>query len=136
MRRTMRILRRFLYVTAALNAVVGLALALVPKIVTKNLFAQVPYPEYAWVRIVGIQAFALAMLQVLVAQRSTDVWWWSWAFVLVEGLIAVVAALNAIFGLVPGSSPVLWWLIAGVNSVLTVGLIWGLGRTGQERPLP
>jgi hypothetical protein len=136
MRRTMRILRRFLYVTAALNAVVGLALALVPKIVTKNLFAQVPYPEYAWVRIVGIQAFALAMLQVLVAQRSTDVWWWSWAFVLVEGLIAVVAALNAVFGLVPGSSPVLWWLIAGVNSVLTVGLIWGLGRTGQERPLP
>jgi len=136
MRRTMRILRRFLYVTAALNAVVGLALALVPKIVTKNLFAQVPYPEYAWVRIVGIQAFALAMLQVLVAQRSTDVWWWSWAFVLVESLIAVVAALNAIFGLIPGSSPVLWWLIAGVNSVLTVGLIWGLGRTGQERPLP
>ncbi len=136
MRRTMRILRRFLYLTAAVNAVVGLAVAAVPKFVTKNLFGQVPYPEYAWVRIAGIQAFGLAMLQVLVAQRSTDVWWWSWAFVLVEGLVAVVAALNAIFGLVPGSSSILWWFIAAVNSVLTVGLLWGIGRTGQERPLP
>jgi hypothetical protein len=136
MRRTMRILRRFLYVTAAVNAVVGVAVTAVPKLVTKNLFDQVPYPEYAWVRIAGIQAFALAMLQVLVAQRATDVWWWSWAFVLVEGLIAVVAALNAIFGLAPGSSPILWWLIAVVNAVLTAGLLWGVGKTGQERPLP
>ena len=132
----MNILRRFLYLSAALNALVGLALATVPKVVTKSVFAQAPYTEYAWVRIGGIQAFALAMLQVLVAQRAADVWWWSWAFVLVEGLVAVVAALNAIFGLAPGSSSVLWWLIAVVNGVLTAGLLWGIGRTGQERPLP
>ncbi|HXJ65637.1 MAG TPA: hypothetical protein VNN79_17915 [Actinomycetota bacterium] len=132
----MNILRRFLYLSAALNALVGLALATVPKVVTKSVFAQAPYTEYAWVRIGGIQAFALAMLQVLVAQRAADVWWWSWAFVLVEGLVAVVAALNAIFGLAPGSSSILWWLIAVVNGVLTAGLLWGIGRTGQERPLP
>jgi len=132
----MNILRRFLYLTSAVNALVGLALVTVPKFVTKTVFAQAPYTEYAWVRIGGIQAFGLAMLQVLVAQRAADVWWWSWAFVLVEGLIAVVAALNAIFGLTPGSSAVLWWLIAAVNGVLTAGLLWGIGRTGQERPLP
>jgi hypothetical protein len=131
----MRLLRRFLYLTAAVNALVGLALASVPKFVTKTAFAQAPYTEYAWVRIAGIQAFGLALLQVLVAQRAAEVWWWSWAFVLVEGLIAVVAALNAIFGLAPGSSAALWWLIAVVNGVLTGGLLWGIGRTGQERPL-
>lgn len=121
---------------AAVNAVAGLALATAPKFVTKTMFAQVPYTEYAWVRIGGIQAFGLALLQVLVAQRAAEVWWWSWAFVVVEGLIAVVAALNALVGLAPGSSSVLWWLIAAVNGVLTAGLLWGIGRTGQERPLP
>jgi hypothetical protein len=131
-----KILRRFLYLTAAANAIVGVGLAAVPKFATKTVFSQVPYPEYAWVRIAGIQAFGLAMLQVLVAQRSNEVWWWSWAFVLVEGLIAVVAALNAAVGLVPGSSGILWWLVAVVNAALTAGLLWGIGRTGQERPLP
>jgi len=121
---------------AAVNAVVGLALATVPKFVTKTVFAQAPYTEYAWVRIAGVEAFGLALLQVLVAQRAAEVWWWSWAFVVVEGLIAVVAALNAIFGLAPGSSSVLWWLIAVTNAALTAGLLWGIGRTGQERPLP
>jgi hypothetical protein len=132
----MRILRRFLYLTAAANAVVGLALAVVPKFVTKTVFGQVPYEEYAWVRIAGVEAFGLALLQVLVAQRAAEVWWWSWAFVIVEGLVAAIAALNAIFGLTAGSSAVLWWLIAAVNAALTAGLLWGLGRTGQERPLP
>ena len=132
----MRVLRRFLYLMAAVNVLVGLALAILPKFVTKSMFGQVPLPEYAWVRIGGIQALGLAMLQVLVAQRSNEVWWWSWAFVIVEGLIAVVAALNALFGLDPGSSAVLWWLIAVVNGALTAGLLLGIGKTGQDRPLP
>ncbi len=132
----MRVLRRFLYLMAAVNVLVGLALAILPKFVTKSMFGQVALPEYAWVRIGGIQALGLAMLQVLVAQRSNEVWWWSWAFVIVEGLIAVVAALNALFGLDPGSSAVLWWLIAVVNGALTAGLLWGIGKTGQDRPLP
>jgi hypothetical protein len=132
----MTVLRRFLYLMAALNALVGLALAVLPKFVTRSVFGQVALPEYAWVRIGGLQALGLAMLQVLVAQRSNEVWWWSWAFVIVEGLIAVVAALNAAFGLAPGSSSILWWLIAAVNGALTAGLLWGLGKTGQERPLP
>jgi hypothetical protein len=131
-----RVLRRFLYLAAAVNAVVGLALAAVPKFVTKTIFSQVPYPEYAWVRIAGVEAFGLALLQVLVAQRAPEAWWWSWAFVIVEGLTAVIAALNAVLGLTTDSSAVLWWLIAAVNAVFTAGLVWGLGRTAQERPLP
>jgi hypothetical protein len=136
MRPEMNVLRRFLYLTAAVNALVGFSLAVLPKFVTKSVFGQVALPEYAWVRIGGIQALGLAMLQVLVAQRAAEVWWWSWAFVIVEGLIAVVAALNAIFGLDPASSAVLWWLIALVNGGLTAGLLWGIGKTGQQRPLP
>src|SRR5436309_14224433 len=134
--RLVRLLRRVLYLMAAVNAVTGLALAAVPKLVVKTLFSQVPYPEYAWVRIVGVEAFGLAMLQVLVAHRAPDVWWWSWAFLIVEALVAVVAALNATFGLTAGSSAVLWWLIAGVNALFTAGLVWGIGRTAEERPLP
>ena len=34
------------------------------------------------------------------------------------------------------SSSVLWWLLAAVNAAFTLALLWGLGRTGQERPLP
>ena len=132
----MRLLRRVLYLLAAVNAVSGLALLAVPKLILKTLFGQVPYPEYAWIRFGGIEAFGLAMLQVLVAHRAAEVWWWSWAFVIVEGLIATIAALNAVFGLPAGSSGVLWWLIAGVNTLFTAGLIWGIGRTAQERPLP
>ena len=132
----MRILRRFLYLLAAVNAASGLALATVPQLVVKTLFAQVSSPEYAWIRIGGVEAFGLAMLQVLVAHRAAEVWWWSWAFVIVEGVVAVVAALNALVGLPTGSSSVLWWLIAGVNALFTAGLVWGIGRTAQERPLP
>ena len=132
----MALLRRVLYLMAAVNALVGLALATVPKLVTKTIFAQAPYPEYAWVRIAGVEAFGLALLQVLVAQRAPDVWWWSWAFVIVESLVAVIAALNAVFGLAADSSSVLWWLVAGVNGLFAAGLLWGIGRTGQERPLP
>jgi hypothetical protein len=134
--RRVRLLRRVLYLLAAVNALTAVAFAAVPKLMLKTLFGQVPYPEYAWVRIGGIEAFGLAMLQVLVAHRAAEVWWWSWAFVIVEGLIAVVAALNALLGLPAGSSGVLWWLIAGVNALFTAGLVWGIGRTAQERPLP
>ena len=119
----MRVLRRFLYLMAAVNVLVGLALAILPKFVTKSMFGQVALPEYA-----------LAAYGAMAAGGA--VWWWSWAFVIVEGLIAVVAALNALFGLDPGSSAVLWWLIAVVNGALTAGLLWGIGKTGQDRPLP
>ncbi len=81
----MALLRRVLYLQAAVWTLAGVALAALPRFVLSTVFGQVHYPEYAWVRIVGVTSFALALFMVLVAQR---------------------------------------------------GLVWGLGRTGQERPLP
>jgi len=153
-------LRRVLYLQAAAFFLAGLALAVAPRLVLVNLFSQAPLPDYAWVQIVGAQALVLALFMVLVAQRSEQVWWWSWAFVIVSAAVAVVAAANAIWGvgasvailgrptrgftsyapLAPlvarSSSSALWWLLAAVNAAFTLALLWGLGRTGQERPLP
>jgi hypothetical protein len=147
----MALLRRVLYLQAAVFALAGLALAVAPRFLLVNVFAQVALPDYSWVRIVGVQAVVLAMFMVLVAQRSEEVWWWSWTFLSVAAAVAAVAVLNALTG--PGeelatspvalltsgrhrSSAVLWWLLAAVNAGFTLGLLWGLGRTGQERPLP
>ncbi len=151
MARWMAFLRRILYLQAAVFFVAGLALAVVPRLVLVDLFSEVPQPHYAWIQIVGVQAIVLAMFMVLVAQRSEQVWWWSWTFVIVSAAITIIAVLNALFGLhaghagwtfyVPlldrhGSSTVLWWLLAAVNAAFTLALLWGLGKTGQERPLP
>ncbi|MDP9342934.1 MAG: hypothetical protein M3Q23_12760 [Actinomycetota bacterium] len=146
----MAFLRRVLYLQAAVFFLGGLALAIAPRLVLVNLFSEVAQPHYAWVQIVGVQAMVLAMFMVLVAQRSEQVWWWSWTFVIVSAAITVIAVLNALFGLdlVPtpgpvfttlsrhGFSTILWWLLAAVNAAFTLALLWGLGKTGQERPLP
>jgi hypothetical protein len=132
----MSLLRRVLYAQALLWAVTGLALAFVPRFMLHTVFGQVVGPEDAWVRIAGVESIVLAMLMVLVAQRSDQVWWWSWAFVLLEAGVAVIAVTHVLFGLPPGSSSLLWWLLAAVGVVFAAALLLGLGRTGQERPLP
>jgi hypothetical protein len=131
----MAFLKRTLYLDALVWALVGVALAAFPKFVITTLFDQIPYPEYAWVRIVGIQAFALAMLMVLVAHRVDELWWWSWAFVIPNLGAGLVALLNALFGLRGQSSSVLWWILSGVSLAFAAALAWGLFRTGQERPI-
>jgi len=132
----MALLRRVLYLQAAVWAIAGAGLAVFPHFLLLTLFNQIYYPDYAWVRIAGLETFALAMLMVLVAQRASDVWWWSWAFVFPTGLIAVVAVLNVTLSLPNQSAPALWWLIAALHAVLLVGLFLGLARTSRERPLP
>lgn len=127
------LLRRVLYAEAGVWAVAGVALAAAPRFVLVTLFDQSPAPDYGWVRITGIEAFALALLMVLVGHRIEDLWWWSWAFVIPTGLLALVAVLNAAFGLPPTSSTVLWWIMAAVGALFTGGLLWGLARTGRER---
>src|SRR6266545_6683512 len=94
----MNALKRALYLQAAVWAVAGLAFAVAPRFVLVTLFDQ-PRPDAAWLRIVGIQAFGLAMLMVLVAHRIEDLWWWSWAFAVVTAGTAALVVLNAAFGL-------------------------------------
>ena len=130
----MNVLRRFLYLTALIWGLAGVLLIAVPRFLLVTLFAQPAYVDYAWVRIGGIDALALALLAVLVAHHAEQAWWWTWAFVIVAAGEALVATANALFGAPPGAGLWLWWLLAGGQWALAAGLVYGLARAGTERP--
>jgi hypothetical protein len=129
-------LRRTLYLQAGVWAAAGVALAAAPRLVVVGLFGQPGLPGPAWVRIVGIQAFGLALVMVLVAHRVEELWWWSWAFALVTVGVAAVALLHAALGVGPEESGVLWWLLAGVATAFALSLLYGLFLASVEQPLP
>ena len=97
-------------------------------------FHQPLYPDYAYVRVTGIMGVGMSMMLVLVAQKIEEVWWWSWAFVMVAFGLAALGAINAVWGLPYGASSGLWWLFAGSNTVITVALIIGLQAGTNEKP--
>ena len=130
----MAILRRTLYWNAAAWSLVGIVAAAAPGFAVQTIARQVALPDYTWIRIGGVGAFGFALFMVLVAHRITEVWWWSWAFVIVAGGLTLIGAMNAAFGTPPASSAIFWSLFAAVNAAFTGGLLWGLGRTGMERP--
>ena len=130
----MATLRRFLYVAAIVWIACGLAIAIVPHFWLVTVFDQLHHPDYGYVQIAGVEAIALGLLMIMVAHHAEQNWWWSWAFVIATAATALVAALEAIVGVPEGESAGLWWLIAGVNAALALGLVWGLARAGTERP--
>ena len=132
----MKLLRRLLFWQAAVWTAAGLALIAFPKPILMSLFEQRHFVEDAWVRIAGVMAVGLAMLEVLVAQRLEDLWWFSWAFAITTAGVGVVVLANAAFGVDPESSVLLWWLLSAVATAFTAGLLWGMARAGQERPFP
>ncbi len=132
----MALLRRVLYWQAAAWAAGGLALAAFPAAVVEGLLRQPPVSGYGWVRIGGVQGFTLALLMVLVGHRVDELWWWSWAFVLAAAGLATVAVLSLVLDLPEGAPVLPWGLLALVAGGFTAGLLWGLARAGQERPLP
>ena len=115
-------------------AACGIAIAVAPRFVLVTVFDLPPLPDQGYVRIAGVFAFSLSLLMVLVARRLETLWWFAWAFVLATAGSAIVAALNALFGLPEGASPLLWWLFATVSAAFTVGLLAWLAKTGTERP--
>src|SRR5439155_16617799 len=125
----MNALRRILYIQAALWAIAGIALAVAPRQIVVSLFDQPPLSELTWIRLVGVEAVTVAMLMVLVAHRLEDLWWWSWAFAFVETGTAALGLLNAGFGLRPGQSGTLWWIIGAVGAAFALGVLWGLLQT-------
>jgi hypothetical protein len=127
-------LRRSLLAFAVVWAGCGAAIALVPRVVLIDLFDQVEYPDYAYVRVCGVAAIGLALLAVLVSRSLDSVWWWSWAFALTAALTTGVTALNALFSVPADAEHLFWWLFAGSNAALAAGLLIGLGRAGQEKP--
>lgn len=123
-----------MYYQAALSVAWGFALAAAPRWVLHTLFGQTPMPDVAFVRIAGALSIGLALMMVLVAQKIEETWWWAWAFALTDAAVATIAGVHAAFGLPAHSSPLLWWLIAGVNFVLGTSLLAGIGRAAQEKP--
>jgi hypothetical protein len=123
-------LRRTLYLGAAVTAVFGLALAVAPHFSIATVGRQPPYPDYAGARLLGVGAFAQAMLMVMVANHLEQNWWWSWAFVVSSGGIALVALSRAL----AGGAAAAWWGLFGTNAVFVAQLMWGLAKTGTERP--
>lgn len=115
-------------------AACGIAIAVSPRFVLVTVFDLPPLPDQGYVRIAGVLAFSLSLLMVLVARRLETLWWFAWAFVLATAGSAIVAALDALFGLPDGVSPLLWWVFAAVSTAFTVGLLAGLAKTGTERP--
>jgi hypothetical protein len=132
----MNALRRALYLQAAVWALAGAALALAPRFVLVTVFSQPALDEPAWLRLLGINAFAVAMLMVLVAHRIEELWWWSWAFALITTGVAGVVVLNAAFGMAPGESSVLWWLFSVVAVGFDLALLFGIYATSRRQPLP
>ena len=130
----MIVLRRALKIQAALWALGGIAQVIAPRWFLVTVFRQVPYPDYAYVRVSGVMAIGFALLAILVSQRLEDVWWWAWAFAITDAGVATVTALNALVGKPPASGAGLWWLFAAVNAALAAGLLVGLNRSGDENP--
>jgi hypothetical protein len=132
--KAMSLLRRTLYSMAAVWAASGIAIAAVPRWVLVNVFDQVPYPDYAYVRVAGVVSFSSALLMVVTAQRLEDMWVYAWAFVIAAVGTFAIAIANAALGRPEGSGTLLWWLFAGASLVFASGLVAGLAKTGSERP--
>jgi cell division protein FtsW (lipid II flippase) len=129
-----KLLRRALVWQAALWAAFGLVLVVAPGWVIESVFDQPPLGEEAWLRVSGVMAIALAGLMVLVSHRVEELWWWSWAFVILALASTAVLVLNALVGVPEGAASWPWWALAGVNAGFALIELTALARIGTERP--
>lgn len=130
----MKLLRRLLKVQAALWLIWSVAVGLFPRQVMEDLLGQPVSADYVWVRAAAVMGVVLALLMVLVAQKIDELWWWSWAFALLEVGTATVFVINAMFGVPAGADAWPFWALATVNGLFGAGLLVGMGISGQERP--
>jgi hypothetical protein len=128
------LLRRLLKINAALWAVWSLAVIIAPATIIEDVLSQPAPPGYGWVRASAVMGLVLAMLMVLVSQKLDELWWWSWAFAILEVGTATVFALTALFGLPDGAAAWSWWALAVVNGGMGAGLLASMGIAGQEKP--
>jgi hypothetical protein len=133
MGRAMTLLKRVLYWQAALWASSGVVLFTVPGWLVERVLSQPPVGDDVWLRTMGAMAVVLSLLMVLVAHHVDEVWWWAWAFAILEASTAGLFAVNAFFGLPAGAAAWPWWLIGGANAVLGTLEVVALARVGMER---
>jgi hypothetical protein len=128
------LLRRLLKVQAGLWAAWGLLSLAVPGWLVGTMMGQPSLNDAVWIRTLGVMSIVLALIMVLVAQRIEDLWWWSWAFAVLEIGTATVFILEALVGVPAGAAAWPWWVLGIVNASFGAGLLVGMGMAGQEKP--
>ena len=125
----MTLLTRVLKLQAAVWLLAGSALVIAPGTVLRLLDDPA---GYAWLlRATGVMALAIALLMILVAQR-TEVWWWAWVFALLEAATATTFVVRAVTGGAGGEWA--WWSMGGLAAAFAVLDLIGLALAGQEKP--
>ena len=131
----MAFLQRVLKAQALAWFVAGIGFVVVPRWVVVTMMSQPPQPQYAWVRAAAVMGLVLAMFMVLVAQRVSDVWWWSWAFAVLSAGLATLSIATATFGVPAGSPSWPWWALGVGHLVFATLDLWGLSLAGQDKPI-
>jgi hypothetical protein len=130
----MSLLRRALGLGAVLSLVLAAPLLLIPRTIVEGLMGQARVSDDVWIRLFGAGGIALALFHVLILRKLDDLWWWVWAFVIFDGLAAVIVLSHAAIGLSEGSSAWPWWLYGATSALFTVLYVIGLAKAGQEKP--
>jgi hypothetical protein len=141
-------IRTILFLHAAVWGVLGLVCGLFPQSLLNwlsntnpissiytNLPRGGPPPGAIFIRLMGVELFVLAMFMVLIAQKIESVWWWSWAFVLADVVLAAVALVHVLFGLPPQAATLWWWIAVAVCLGFAGALLWGLFKAAQDQPI-
>jgi hypothetical protein len=127
------LLRRTLYLDALLTGLGSVVLVAIPGVMLRAL-GQPELVDVVWLRLLGVAGFVLALVMVLIGNRLEELWWWSWAFVALEGGAAAVKTLHAAFGLPSGAAAWPWWIWALASWGFAFAFLWGLARAGVEKP--
>lgn len=130
----MDLLRRTLRVGALVLVLLSALLVVVPGAIVEGVMGQPPVDD-VWIRLFGTAGIVLAMFHVLILRKLDDLWWWCWAFVLFDGLSALIVVLHAVFGVPDGSPTWPWWLYGAVSVVFAALYLGGIARAGQQAPI-
>ena len=130
----MSLLRRALGAGAVLLLALSAPLVVIPRTIVETVMRQGSTGDDVWIRLFGSGAVALALFHVLILRKLDDLWWWCWAFVIFDGLIAVIVIIHATMGLPEGSAAWPWWVFGATSSLFTALFVVGLAKTGQEKP--
>lgn len=130
----MKLLRRTLNVQAILWTAWGVLALVAPRWLVESIMGQPALGDVVWFQTMGVMSLVLALLMVLVSQKLEDVWWWSWAFAVLEIGIATVFVLHALFGLPEGAAAWPWWSLGILDAAFGALLLAGMADAGQEKP--
>ena len=130
----MSLLRRVLGIGAAVLVLVGVPLALIPGTILERLLGQRPLGDDVWIRVLAVALIVLGLFHVLIIRKLDEVWWWSWAFVIFDGVSAIVVILHAAIGVPEGSAVWPWWLYGATSGAFAALYVAGIARAGQEKP--